>query len=80
MEKKRIEEKIREILQQEFKKEGIDNNSEFMDGIDGWDLDSLEFVRLIVSVEKCFSVIIDFDEEFHTMNELVEIIQRKEDK
>lgn len=77
MERKKIEEKVREIIEKRFGKKDIKDNSEFLNGINGWDLDSLGLVRLIVEVEECFDIIVDFDEEFHTMNDLVEIIYNK---
>lgn len=83
MEKHSIEKEVRIIIEKEFGKKDIVSNLDFMNGINGWDFDSLDFVRMIVLVEKYFDIIIDFDEEFQTLNELVEIVHkklRKEDK
>lgn len=49
-----------------------------MNSNQGWDMDSLEFAQFIADVEECFDIIIDFDEEFYSLDELIEIIKRKE--
>ena len=73
MERIRIEDKI-VILQTKYGKERIGEGMEFMNSNQGWDMDSLEFSQFIVDVEDCFDIEIDFDKEFYTMDELVEII------
>ncbi len=74
MERIRIEDKIVNILQTKYGKERIGEGMEFMNSNQGWDMDSLEFSQFIVDVEDCFDIEIDFDKEFYTMDELVEII------
>ena len=74
MERIRIEDKIVNILQTKYGKERIGEGMEFMYSNQGWDMDSLEFSQFIVDVEDCFDIEIDFDKEFYTMDELVEII------
>ena len=77
MDEKKIENEIRLIIDKYYGRGYFDSNLDFMNGVNGWDFDSLEFVQLIVYVEERFNIIIDFDEEFHTMNELVEIVAKK---
>lgn len=49
-----------------------------MNSNQGWGMDSLQFAQFIADVEEYFDIIIDFDEEFYSLDELIEIIKRKE--
>lgn len=80
MEKSKIEKETMDILCEKFGKKKTGKGNEFMNSMQGWDMDSLEFAQFIVNVEEHFNIEIGFDEEFYTMDELVEIIKKKEEK